>query len=306
MKLYLAPIKGITDTILRNAFAKHWDGFDEAVTPFFDLPSADKFDEKLLADIIPENQIVSIIPQIITKSPSQAKMLTKKIIEMGYKKVNLNFSCPFEVVTKKNRGSILMKNPPLIRQIVEAVNEFPIELSIKIRLGYDDFSQAQILLDTLKDNEISKVFLHARLATQFYGGEVNLKEFRQIESNFTIVYNGDIKSFKDYNNIVSSIPEQNEFMIGRGAISNPEIFSIIKGNKYSDEEFSQIFQVMLLELVENYQRKIGEFALNQMKALWKYFQYRIIDEDFNNKIFQTKKLEDLITLLQNLNEVRIK
>jgi len=162
------------------------------------------------------------------------------------------------------------------------------------------------LLDTLKDNEISKVFLHARLATQFYGGEVNLKEFRQIESNCTIVYNGDIKSFKDYNNIVSSIPEQNEFMIGRGAISNPEIFSIIKGNKYSDEEFSQIFQVMLLELVENYQRKIGEFALNQMKALWKYFQYRIIDEDFNNKIFQTKKLEDLITLLQNLNEVRIK
>jgi tRNA-dihydrouridine synthase len=306
VKLYLAPIKGITDTILRNALQKHWGGFDEAVAPFFDLPSAEKFDEKLLSDIILENQTTVVIPQIITKSPSQAKQLTKKLIEMGHKKVNLNFSCPFEVVTKKNRGSILMKNPYLIKQIVEAVNELPVKLSIKIRLGYDDFSQAKVLLDTLKYNEISKVFLHARLAEQFYKGDVNLKEFSLINSNFPIVYNGDINSLEAFQKVVSFLPQQDEFMIGRGAISNPAIFNIIKGKQYSDDEYSEIFRAMLLDIVENYREKIGEFALSQMKALWKYFQYRIKDKDFNNKIFQTTNLEEMIKLLQNKNKYRMK
>ena len=95
-------------------------------------------------------------------------------------------------------------------------------------------------------------------------------------------------------------------MIGRGAISNPAIFNIIKGKQYSDDEYSEIFRAMLLDIVENYREKIGEFALSQMKALWKYFQYRIKDKDFNNKIFQTTNLEEMIKLLQNKNKYRMK
>ena len=305
MKLYLAPIKGITDTILRNALAKYWGGFEAAIAPFFLLPSTDIFDLKILEDVKIENQLHSVIPQIITKSPRQAKIITKHLIDMGHEEVNLNFSCPFPIVINKGRGSILMKNPELIREIIRTVKELPIDVSIKLRLGFDEYNQAQTLLDYLESEDIMRVFLHARLATQMYGGDVNLDAFKSIRARFPLIYNGDIRDKNDFMRIDKFLENQTEFMIGRGAIYNPAIFAQLRGKEYSETETSKIFREMIYELLANYREKNGDFALSQMKALWKYFCFGISDEQYIHQFFRVNEITEMEKMLHDLPDWKV-
>ena len=299
-KLLLAPIKGITDYIFRNCLLIHFGGFDESIAPFFYLPSADNFDRSILKDVYPENQKTNVIPQIITKSPLQAKLIAQKLIEMGYKEVNLNFSCPFPAVTSKGRGSILMKNPELIRNIVRSINNLPISVSIKIRLGFDAYNQTQDLLNNLIDEDIKRVFLHARLATQLYLGTANIDKFKTVESSFPLIYNGDIDSVESFKRIDSALSNQDVFMIGRGALKNPFIFNEIKGKTTSFTNMRSTFRSFVQDLFEQYSLIDEHWALGKMKGLWRYFQENIIDDNFYKQIFKITEPNEMDILLMNV------
>jgi len=53
--LYLAPLRGLTEYIYRNAFSRHFDGFDAAVSPFIPTMTAVRFKKTHLKDVLPEN-----------------------------------------------------------------------------------------------------------------------------------------------------------------------------------------------------------------------------------------------------------
>ena len=61
--LYMAPLRGFTEYIYRNAFSRHFDGFDIAVAPFIPTMSDARLKRKHLKDVLPEklNEIVRTI-----------------------------------------------------------------------------------------------------------------------------------------------------------------------------------------------------------------------------------------------------
>lgn len=303
--LYLAPIKGITDKILRDNLSKFFGGIDSSIAPFILVPSAEKFDDILIDDVIDfQNQILPVIPQIICKSPQIARVITQKLIALGHKQVNLNFSCPFPVVINKGRGSALLKDPDQIRKIVESIIDLPIKVSIKIRLGFDDFAHSKVLLEILEGLNIEKVFVHARLATQKYSGKVHWQKFNELQkiSEFTLVYNGDLKSIVDYKELINNVGEQPDLMIGRGAIYNPFIFQLIKGAKFTRNEESEIFYKFVIDLFSQYEDKLGDYVVWQVKALWKYFQFGIDDKEYNHKFFRIESLAEMSKMIADMPE----
>ena len=74
-QLYLAPVKGVTDRVFREAFSSHFRGLDITVAPF--IISSDS--DKKIKDLAPQkNRGIKTVPQILTKSPVAFLSIAKK------------------------------------------------------------------------------------------------------------------------------------------------------------------------------------------------------------------------------------
>ena len=54
-RLYLAPMRGYTDIVFRNAFSKHFNGFDGAVAPFIPTLKGNRIKPAQIQDLCPEH-----------------------------------------------------------------------------------------------------------------------------------------------------------------------------------------------------------------------------------------------------------
>ena len=67
MKIYLAPLEGITGHIYRTALKECFDGFDKYFIPFISPNQKGHFSTREKKDVLPENNRgVLAVPQILT------------------------------------------------------------------------------------------------------------------------------------------------------------------------------------------------------------------------------------------------
>lgn len=67
MRLYLAPMEGITGYVYRNAQHRFYNHIDKYFTPFITPTQNRKLTSKEMNDILPEhNQGMYVVPQILT------------------------------------------------------------------------------------------------------------------------------------------------------------------------------------------------------------------------------------------------
>ena len=68
MKIYLAPMEGITGYIFRNALSQCFGGVDRYFTPFITTHTKKAMNARETNDILPEhNNGIPLVPQIISK-----------------------------------------------------------------------------------------------------------------------------------------------------------------------------------------------------------------------------------------------
>ena len=153
--LYLAPLRGFTEYIYRNAFSRHFDGFDIAVAPFIPTMSDARLKRKNLKDVLPENNHdMPVIPQIIGNNAEDFILLASRLYDLGYETVNWNLGCPFPMVAKKQRGSGLLPHPDKIETFLEeTIPAIPNRLCKFLVCGCDDSyirSKGYIASDSFK------------------------------------------------------------------------------------------------------------------------------------------------------------
>ena len=136
--LYLAPMHGVTNRVYRNAFFRHFGGFDAAMAPF--IPSASSSDMKAthFKDIVADSEAsIPVIPQVMSNDPGGFVMTAKRVAALGYDEVNWNLGCPYPRVANKKRGSGLLSHPDIIAAILNKLQgNLPLGFGIKCRLGY--------------------------------------------------------------------------------------------------------------------------------------------------------------------------
>ncbi len=121
--LCLAPIRGITDAVFRQAFTRHFGGFDMAIAPFIKTVKGGIKKESILNDLWPDrNASLPVIPQILSKSPDDFLLAATKIAGLGYETINWNLGCPHPVVTKKGLGAGLIPHPLKVDRILHRVD----------------------------------------------------------------------------------------------------------------------------------------------------------------------------------------
>jgi tRNA-dihydrouridine synthase len=278
--LILAPVRGVTDVVHREAFARCFGGFDSAVAPFFPLRQGHALRPVELQQVAPaKNQALRTIPQVLTNHPASFASALRELCEAGHGEVNWNLGCPHPTVAGRGRGAGLLPNPDRIDAILtEVLKDCPVRLSVKMRLGYHDPDEFLAVMAVLNRHPLSGVILHARTADQMYEGEVDTDRAAQALalSRHPFVYNGDITSLAVFQDLRGKLPGAAGWMIGRGALQNPFLPALIKGNPLP---LPEVRHAQLLKfhglLFEGYGEWLSgaQHRLDRMREQWDYLSH---------------------------------
>jgi tRNA-dihydrouridine synthase A len=107
--------------------------------------------------------------QLGGSDPVQLEIATRVGCEYGYDEVNLNVGCPSDRVQSGRFGACLMREPELVADCVQAMNEGSTgaEVTVKCRIGVDDQVPADVLpvfLETVSPRGVNSFTIHARMA----------------------------------------------------------------------------------------------------------------------------------------------
>lgn len=299
-RLIMAPMHTLTEYGFRNAFIKAFpESIDKIVAPFISLShGSTKSGNRKYRDVLKENNNneIDLIPQVLGNDINGITEVANVLFSMGYNEMNLNLGCPFKKITNKNRGASLLKDTDKIEEIIkEIIDKTQINISLKVRLGYDTKDDIYRLIPIINSYPISNVIIHPRLGVDEYNSEVDLDCFEDVSKLIKkrIIYNGDIFKVEDFNKLKLRFPQINDWMIGRGLLYNPLLPSEIKGINYVDKKERLLaFHSLLVEAAK---------SVNKLKEYWTYFAVGLGLEDKKlEQLLKTETIEELDKLAREL------
>ncbi|MCL3780209.1 tRNA-dihydrouridine synthase family protein [Prolixibacteraceae bacterium JC049] len=274
-KIYQAPLQGLTDFTFRNVHHKYFNHIDEYFTPYLVFENDGSIKKSRLNEVVPENNTINnLTPQVLVKDAAETVRMLQLLTDYGYNSVNFNLGCPYPMVTKRGRGSALLQHPEAVNSILEAAfAHFQGTVSVKMRCGLVDFAEQTPVLEVLNQFQLSNLFLHPRIGKQLYKGTPNIEAFMQARDIYQseIVYNGDINSAEDMEQLQSTIGTASGLMIGRGLLQNPQLPEALKEAETNiDADKLRSFHE---ELFVSYQNRLSgdSHLLQKMRQFWEYF-----------------------------------
>ncbi len=237
MKLFLAPMEGVVDWVMRDTLTQI-GGIDQCVTEF--LRVTDK--------LHPESVFYKNCPELKTNSRTragtpvfvqllggQAEPLAwnaQRAVKLGALGVDLNFGCPAKTVNRHDGGAAILKSCDRVFTIVDTVRKaIPAEVPVtaKIRLGFDDPNACLDIAQAVEAANATWLTVHCRTKTDGYRPPAYWEWIPQIKERVKtrIIANGEIWNVQDFHRCVE-VTGCEDFMIGRGVMSNPFIFKQIR------------------------------------------------------------------------------
>ncbi|MEE4240512.1 MAG: tRNA-dihydrouridine synthase family protein [Desulfopila sp.] len=273
---YLAPIRGITDALFRRVYHTHFPYFDAAVAPFLNPQRFASFSDRLFADILPENNTaLSVIPQLLYNTADDFINTGKHLQNLGYNHINWNLGCPAPMVANKRRGSGLLPYSDRIVALLETVHEhLNAEISLKMRLGFKDPADIEVLLPQLQHFPLQEIIIHPRIGKQLYRGKADHDGFAKCLplTDHQVVYNGDICTKGDFVTVSRRFPQICRWMIGRGALADPFLLADIRNIPVTPQQRKEKLISFHHTLYEELRRRLDGpgHLLNRMKQIWTY------------------------------------
>lgn len=302
MKYYFAPLQGYTDALFREIHAKHFNGIDAYYTPFCRMERGELrwHDQK---DIMPERNIFltdlnKLIPQIIANTAEEVDFLVPFLMEKGYRRIDMNFGCPFPMIAKKQKGAGILSCPDKVETVLLAMNKYKdCQFSVKMRLGMTDANECLQILPLLNDANLKQITMHARLGKDQYKGELDYDAFEKFYSQCKVplVFNGDIVDVDSCAQITTKYPQLDGVMIGRGLLQNPFLVEeIINESVVPSAEKSKRLKKFVTDLADGYSNVMSGGDLQLVQKLSSYWEYLLPDLEhrLRKKILKSRKLSD--------------
>lgn len=249
MKLFLAPMEGVVDWVMRDTLTRI-GGIDQCVTEFLRVTNR----------LHPESVFYKNCPELKTNSETrwgtpvflqllggQAEPLAlnaERAAKLGAKGIDLNFGCPAKTVNRHDGGASLLKSCDRIYDIVKTVRDAvpaSTPVTAKIRLGFDDPSHCLDIAQAVEEANATWLTVHCRTKTDGYKPPAHWEWIPKIKERvkIKIIANGEIWNVDDFHRCME-VTQCEDYMIGRGVMSNPFIFKQIQQSlkKETVEEMS--------------------------------------------------------------------
>ena len=305
MQIHFAPLQGYTDFEYRSIHARHCGGVDVYYTPFIRWEKGAVRD-KDIRDILPENnQGFRLIPQIICSTVDEFNRLADMVQEQGYKEMDLNMGCPAPMQTKLRRGSGILPCPTLVASMMEEMSKrSEVNFSAKMRLGLNDKDEWKELTDILNNSCLKHLTIHPRVGKQMYKGEVDMQTFHEVYESLRLplIYNGDITSRAEMQEILDRYPNLLGMMVGRGLLARPTMAKEFVMNKdLSDMELRNTILAMHEDMLEVCTRKykVDSQILLHIHAFWEYMEPQI-ERKIWKRIMKAGNLKNYLEAVKNI------
>ena len=301
MKIYFAPLEGITTYIFRNAFNGIYGNVDKYFAPFISPSEKCPMTPKERKDVAPENNAgIYLVPQILTCKSECFIDAARELRAMGYDEVNLNLGCPSGTVCAKGKGAGFLPETLELQRFLDNIYAYAesdnMKISIKTRLGYFNPDEFYDLVDIFNNFPVSELIVHPRIRSDFYKGEPRNEYFKYAleRSRIPLVYNGNIFSCKDYSGLTDVFnSDLDPIMLGRGLISDPSLADKLKGSAAETDlaKFKKLHDTLYHEYQKVMSPDIN--VLYKMRELWSYWQVLFDGKERElKKLLKAKKYEE--------------
>ena len=254
--------------------------------------------------------IKNVAIQIAGNNPLRIALAAKKASEKDFYEININCGCPSNRVVAGSFGINLLLKPKQVRRCAEEISNYTRKnISIKTRIGVDEFTSESILDDFLIELNkagVKKYIIHARKAIR---GKLNTKDNLNIPpldynrvfklkkkfKNNTIIINGGFKHTNHDKSIYSKI---DGIMIGREAYKSPWIFN----SDFSYENIDgkkNIINTYINFLKTNFKKNLfNKNALFHIQNIFNGYAGAKIWRSLVAQSIKTKNLNDLLNFIE--------
>ena len=237
MRIMLAPMEGVVDAQMR-AVLTQIGGYDRCVTEFvrvteqlvpnhvFFRYSAELHQGGLTDSGVP------VYVQLLGGSAKYMGLNAARLARLAPPGIDINFGCPSKTVNKSDGGSVLLREPNRVGDIVKSVRDSvdpKIPVTAKIRLGFNNTDLLHEVVDQVVQAGANELAIHARTKEDRYKPPAYWSLVKVISSQISIplTINGEIWS---QNDATKALQESgcSDLMLGRGALSFPDLAKLIK------------------------------------------------------------------------------
>lgn len=304
----LAPMAGVTDTVFRQLIRAQ-GGCGLLMTEFTSSHGVVQsraarrrtFAMRYLAF---EPQERPISAQLFGSDPNVMADAARMCEDMGFDFVDINFGCPVNKVVKCNGGSGLLRDLPLVEQILRSVKgALTIPLTCKFRAGWNDHELVHVKMAQLaEDCGLAAIALHPRTREQGYSGRADWTRIAETRAavKIPVIGNGDVVTPEDAVRMVAET-SCDAVMIGRAASYNPWIFHQIEQylatGRYDVPPETERYQLM-----RHYYTLLHEAAepdcVGKMKQFATYFTHGVRNgSKLRVEIYQKKTAPEILDVV---------
>ncbi len=312
MRIMLAPMEGVIDHDMRSVLTQ-LGGYDRCVTEFI------RINNQLLPDKVYLNFAqelnqggrtpngVPVYIQLLGNNPKYMALNAQRLEKLKPMGIDLNFGCPSKTVNKGNAGSALLREPNRIGHIVAAVRDSvdsSIPVTAKVRLGFSNHDLLEDVIGNIVEAGATEICIHARTREDRYKPPAYWSAVKKIASSspIPIIINGEIWTIDD----VRRARDESgctDIMLGRGALSRPDLAASIKANEestnYQLKTWIETRQIMTDYLYKT-ENKHPNFVGNRAKH-WLVFLQRQFPEalELFHRIKRMRDAKDVFEAIES-------
>ena len=310
-RVVLAPMAGVCNSAFRRIIKEMGAGLiyaemvsDKAIT----------YENKKTIDMLYMTDFERPIAQQIFGSDKESFVVASKFIcdTMHPNIIDINMGCPVpKVAVHAQAGSALLKDIPKIKEIVKSVVEtVNVPVTVKIRSGWDNnHINAVEVAKAVEEAGASAICVHPRTRSQGYSGKADWNIIKEVKSavKIPVIGNGDITSKEDAKRMLEETG-CDAIMIGRGVLGNPwlvkEIVEYIEnGNIVPNPTPKERVDMCLKHISYLREIKCDKLVVLESRNHIAWYLKGLTDSnEIKNKIFLTKDVDDIITILNDYKE----
>ena len=297
----LAPMEAVTDTVFRHVVTQA-AAPDIYFTEFTNATGWARAGDKAIGmRLVKTDDEKPIVAQLWGAEPESMAKLAKHCAELGYDGIDLNTGCPDSSATKAGAGAAMIQNPELTSQMIAAMKESGLPVSVKCRIGYSRIDEMEAWISHLLRQDIAALTVHLRTKKEMskVGAHWELmpriKQLRDEIAPQTLLFgNGDVRDRAHGLELIEQTGIDG-VMIGRGIFHNPFAFEP-EPREHSREELVKLLRYQL-DLHDKYNMD-GQRKFDPLKRSFKiYIRDFEGAAELRDKLMHTKNTVEVRSLL---------